>query len=101
MSQSEDLGKGLTREERETCILVNDNGEVVIWTNSPVRLRQLSRRLGVPNQGTVHGSARWHFTEETAGWMPRRKRSGAAGTRPLSGFAARKPVAATPAAPEE
>ena len=39
-----------TREERETCILVNDLGEITIWTISPTYRRRLTRRLGKPDR---------------------------------------------------
>lgn len=45
-----------TREERESCILWNDAGEVVVWTVSPIYQRRLAKRLGEPDRidGTCH-----------------------------------------------
>lgn len=46
----------LTREERETAIILSDGGSVTVWTSSPVRLRQLTKRLGASHRqlGACH-----------------------------------------------
>jgi hypothetical protein len=40
----------LTREERETAIILSDAGTCTIWTSSPVYARRLRRRLGEPTK---------------------------------------------------
>ena len=40
----------LTREERETCIILNELGEITIWSVSPIYQKKLRRRLGAPTR---------------------------------------------------
>lgn len=64
--------KKLQKEERETCILVNDLGECTIWTTSPLYERRLTRRLG--KSALKGGLARWDLPASRVTWMPRLKR---------------------------
>lgn len=57
------------REERETCVLVNDAGEATVWSTSPVQIRRLTRRLGKPRfEGAL---ARWDLPTHLLTWLPR------------------------------
>jgi hypothetical protein len=57
------------REERETCVLVNDAGQATVWSTSPVQIRRLTRRLGEPQfEG---GLARWDLPTHVLTWLPR------------------------------
>ena len=40
----------LTPEERETCILVDDQGHITVWSLSPTWQRRLARTLGKPTR---------------------------------------------------
>lgn len=57
------------REERETCVLVNDAGQATVWSTSPVQIRRLTRRLGKPQfDGAL---ARWDLPTHVLTWLPR------------------------------
>ncbi len=55
----------LTREERETCLLINDLGEITIWSVSPIWIKKLTKRLGKPDY--IDGETSfWNFTSKQA-----------------------------------
>jgi hypothetical protein len=65
----------LTREERETVIILNDLGEVTVWSVSPIQTKKLRRRLGPPSR--VDNECSWweNLTLETTSLVfPSRKR---------------------------
>lgn len=76
-----------SKEERETCILVNDAGDATVWTTSPTKARILTRRLGKPAESP--GFWRWDVPASTLTWLPRRK-SKTAGNK--GAFVKRAPV---------
>lgn len=54
----------LSREERETVLILNDKGEITISTNSPTQAQALTKRLGKPHRKEVSWWE-WEFTEAT------------------------------------
>lgn len=63
-----------TRDERETCFLINDLGEITIWSISPTWIRRLTKRLGKPTSQDGP-CAYWEgFTTLQVTIMPRKRR---------------------------
>ena len=88
----------LTKGERETCILANDLGQVTVWTTSPVKARQLARRLGKP--ATIVGEcSRWDLQADSLRWMPSRKRPMSPEAHKLRASAARSRFGRSPVTP--
>lgn len=65
-----------TREERETAIILSDSGQVTVWSTSPIKQRQLRRRLGESHYAI--GECRyWILNSETHSIpLPRRRGRG-------------------------
>ena len=64
----------LTREERETVIITNEEGQVTVYSLSPTMQRRLRKRLGKPTcvEGDTHT---WEglTTETISVVLPRRR----------------------------
>ena len=53
----------LTREERETCLIINELGEITLWSISPIWTRKLVKRLGAPTR--IDGETSfWEFSSK-------------------------------------
>jgi hypothetical protein len=62
-----------TRSERETAIILSDIGTCTVWSCSPMRIRQLLRRLGAAHR-TTGETHYWDISPETHSIpLPRRK----------------------------
>jgi hypothetical protein len=57
--------KRVAPEEREACILMNDAGGAMVWTNSPEWLYRLWQALGPPDT-YQNGLARWENANREA-----------------------------------
>jgi len=64
----------LSKAERETCILVDDNGIATIWSCSRRFRARLIERLGPPHR-TQAESLFWDKLDaKNLAWLPRQKR---------------------------
>lgn len=82
------------KEERETCVLFNDAGEVTVWSCSPGQIKKLTRRLGKPDW--IKGRTAF-WASETARFaplLPRKRRKGGPGR--VGGFKPQKPPSNQP-----
>ena len=81
-----------TREERETGIIMSDAATCTVWSCSPTKIRQLTKRLGVAPRidGETHF---WEISPETHSITLPRKRGKPRNTGNRGGFQPKKPEA--------
>ena len=73
-----------TRTERETAIILSDDGGCTVWSCSPMRIRQLTKRLGASHR-TTGETHYWEISPETHSIPLPRKRSRIAPSVPNPG----------------